>query len=365
MLDEGDPDPDPVSILQTIENEHEDLTDDKRKEIKLIKTELWFLGRFLLGHWECSKSLQVRIRSLLVFAEDLYRSNFDADPSYVLRSIEHFNYFIPINYWESEESLVPVTTPLNHVHMLAYIDNVVQNFKDLLIVRLVKLPDVQSQVESVVKELRALKKFIFFLGEICISTEQIKCWQTFWLHVRLVTTRAAILLYLPCYDRFSHMMQDNLMCSQIVCDDELLKYILKLLSFGSTHVKLYLNKAADEFMDFLLHVHMQLGADSWTSDQNYTFTEQINCLRALLKELPLINDIQDEMRIHFFKRLVTLVIHAGLTVYSGGDWDQKMLLLYGMIRSVKTEICHKIREWVTSHLPKNDKLGFPIAFLLA
>ncbi|XP_049392217.1 putative late blight resistance protein homolog R1A-3 [Solanum stenotomum] len=370
MSDEEDPypypDPDPVSILQTIENEHEDLTDDKKKEIKLIKTELWFLGRFLLlRHCAWSGSLQMRIRSLLVFAEDLYRSNFDADPSYVLGLIEHFKYFIPINYLDSEESLLPVTMPLTHKHMLEYIDNVVQYFKDLLIVRLVRLPDVQSQVESFVKELRALKKFIFFLGEICISTEQINCWQTFWLHVRFVTTRAAIFLYLPCYDRFSHMMENNLMCSQIVRDDELLKYILKLSSFNSTHVYWYLDEAADEFMDFLLHVHMQLGADSWTTDQKYTFPEQINRLRVLFKELPLINDIQDEMRIDFFKRLVTLVIHAGLTVYSRGNWDQKLLLLDGMIRSVKTEICHKIREWVTSHLPKNDKLGFSNCLLVS
>ncbi|KAG5608287.1 hypothetical protein H5410_019568 [Solanum commersonii] len=367
MSDEEDPypDPDPVSILQTIENEHEDLTDDKKKEIKLIKTELWFLSRFLLlRHCAWSGSLQMRIRSLLVFAEDLYRSNFDADPSYLQRSIEHFKYFIPIDYLDSEESLLPVTTPLTHEHMLEYIDNVVQYFKDLLIVRLVRLPDVQSQVESFVKELRALKKFIFFLGEICISTEQINCWQTFWLHVRFVTTRAAIFLYLPCYDRFSHMMENNLMCSQIVRDDELLKYILKL-SFNSTHVYRHLDEAADEFMDFLLHVHMQLGADSWTTDQKYTFPEQINHLRVLFKELPLINDIQDEMRIDFFKRLVTLVIHAGLTVYSRGSWDQKLLLLVGMIRSFKTDICHKIREWVTSHLPKNDKLGFSNCLLVS
>ncbi|KAH0681013.1 hypothetical protein KY284_022098 [Solanum tuberosum] len=354
------------SILQRIKNKHKALTDDKEKEMKLIKTELWFLGRFLLlRHCEWSRSLQIQIRSLLVFAEDLFPSNFDADPSYVLRTIEQFKHLIPIYYVDSEESLLPVTTPLTHEHMLEYIDNVVQNFKDLLIVRLVKLPDVHSQVESFIKELSALKKFIFFLGEICISTEQINCWQTFWLHVRFVTTRAAIFLYLPCYDRFSHMMENNLMCSQIVCDDELLQCVLKFLSFNSTHVNLNLNKAADEFMDFLLHVHMHLGADSWTTDQKYTFPEQINCLRVLLKELPLINDIQDEMKFHLFKRLVTLVIHAGLTVYSQGNWDQKLLLLDGMIQSVKTEICHKIREWVTSHLPKNDKLGFSNCLLVS
>ncbi|KAL3369907.1 hypothetical protein AABB24_007106 [Solanum stoloniferum] len=355
MLDEGDPDLDPVNMLQRIENEC-NLTDDKKKKIKLIKTELWFLGRFLLlKHCEPSGFLQMQIRSLLAFALDFFNLRFDADPFSVLGFIEHCKFLIPKNYLYSEESLLPVTTPLTHEHMLEYIDNVVQNFKDLLIVRLVELPDVQSQVESFVKELRALKKFIFFLGEICISTEQINCWQTLWLHVRFVTTRAAIFLYLPCYDSFSHMMENNLMCCQIVRDDELLKYVLKLSSLSSTRVNLYLNKAADEFMDFLLHVHMQLGA---TTDQMYTFPEQINCLRVLLKELPLINDIQDEMRIHFFKRLVTLVIHAGLTVYSRGNWDQELLLLDGMIQSVKTEIYHKIREWVTSHLPKNDKLGF-------
>lgn len=361
-------DPDPVSILQRIENEHDDLTDEKKKEIKLIKTELWFLGRFLLlKHVRCSKSHQMRIRSLLVFAEDLYRSNFDADPYYVLRAIEHFKYFIPKTYDDFADTPAPVTTPLTHVHVLEYIDNVVQNLKDLLIVRLVKLPaDAQHQLESLEKELRALKKFVFFLGEICISKQQINCWQTFLLHVRFVATLAAIFLYLPCYERFSDLLKNEIKPIERdvrVIYTEVLKYTLKLLS-GSTHINLYLNKAADEFMDSLLHMHMELRwVSSLTMDQNYTLPEQVKCLRVFLEELPLVNDIQDEMRIHFFKRLVTVVIHAGLVVYSLGDsskedWHQELLLLYDMIRSFKTEIYHKIREWVTSHLPKNDKLGF-------
>lgn len=354
-----DPDPDPVSILRRIENEHENLTHDKRKEIKLIKTELWFLGRFLLlSPTEFSRSHQLRIRSLLMSAEDLYRSNFDADPSSVLRGIEHFQYFIPKFFWNIEVSLVQVTTPLSHVHVLEYIDNTVQSFKDLLIVRCVNLPDVESQVELVERELRALKKFVFFLGEICISTKQINCWQTFLLHVTFVVTRAAIFLYLPCYDRFSSALGDKIMCSQMVYDDEVLKYTFKVLSSGSTQINLSLNKAANGFMDFLLHVHMQLGADSWTTDQKYAFPEQVNCLRVLRKELLLINDIPDEMRIHFFKRLATVVIHAGITVCSRGDRGKKLLLLYEMIQSVKKEIYLKTREWVTPHLPKNDKLGF-------
>lgn len=372
MSDEEDPypDPDPVSILQRIENEHGDLTDEKKKEIKLIKTELWFLGRFLLLMPSgCSGTYRMRIRSILIFAEDLYRSNFDADPSYLLGLIEHLKYTIQKNYNDFAESPSPVTTPLTHVHVLEYIDNVVQNLKDLLIVRLVKPPaDAQYQLEVVEKELKALKKFVFFLGEICISKQQINCWQTFLLHVKFVATLAAIFLYLPCYNRLTYLLNKIKPIERDVqvIYTEVLKYTLKLLSAGSsTHINLYLNnKATHEFMDSLLHMHMELRRDSsLTLDQNYTLPEQVNCLRNFLEELPLVNDIQDEMRIHFFKRVVMVVVHAGIVVYSLGDsskedWHQELLLLYDMIRSVKTEIYHKTREWVTSHLPKNDKLGF-------
>ncbi|KAJ8562980.1 hypothetical protein K7X08_031432 [Anisodus acutangulus] len=104
-----------------------------------------------------------------------------------LETIESFKYNIPDGSGTYVETTAPAVTatPLTHEPVVEYIDNVVQNVKDLMIIRLDGKPpavsnEVQSstyasakaQVELVEKELRALRNFVFFLRKICSSEQQ-------------------------------------------------------------------------------------------------------------------------------------------------------------------------------------------------
>ncbi|XP_060185464.1 putative late blight resistance protein homolog R1A-3 [Lycium barbarum] len=375
--------PDPVSVLQRMENEY-DLPGYHKKNIKLMKTELWFLGTFfLLG----SGDLQIKIKSVLKFAEDVFGSDSKFDYFGVLETIESvrtelesiddLGYNLPDEcgiYFETTAPAV-TATPLTLEPVVEYIDNVVKNAKDLVIVRLDKKPSVVSneaqsstyasakaKVELVEKELSALRNFVCFLGKIC-SSEQQDCWQTLLCHADYVATCTAITFYismgcsLP--DKLEEMIQHIKPRVRVFYTD-----VLRYLKLSGTLVVMPPIEFADGFMQSLQQISMELTeSSSLTVHQKESVAEQLNSLRIFLNELPLINDIQDEMKMHFFKRLSRVVIDAALVVYSSGDsnkedWHQELLLVLETIRSVKIKIYQKIREWVTSHLPKNDKLAF-------
>lgn len=105
-------------------------------------------------------------------------------------------------------------------------------------------------------------------------------------------------------------------------------------------------------------------------DQTETLPDQLKSSRIILNELSLINSIQDEMRNRFFTRLENVAVDAGLVIYSLYDSSkdkehqkQELIVLADTVQLVKTQVNRDIREWVQSHLPKNDSLG-SINFLL-
>lgn len=105
-------------------------------------------------------------------------------------------------------------------------------------------------------------------------------------------------------------------------------------------------------------------------DQTETLPDQLKSSRIILNELLLINSIQDEMRNRFFTRLENVAVDAGLVIYSLYDSSkdkehqkQELIVLADTVQLVKTQVNRDIREWVQSHLPKNDSLG-SINFLL-
>ncbi|KAK4364237.1 hypothetical protein RND71_015595 [Anisodus tanguticus] len=86
--------------------------------------------------------------------------------------------------------------------------------------------------------------------------------------------------------------------------------------------------------------------------------------RIILNELPLINNIEEEMSIRFFTRLENVAIDAGLLVYSlydsskdKEDQNQGRFVLADTVQLVKTQVDRDIWVWLQSHLPKNDTLG--------
>ncbi|KAK4371139.1 hypothetical protein RND71_010614 [Anisodus tanguticus] len=335
-----------------------------------MKTALWFLGKFLLSE---SGDRQIKIKSVLKFAENAFGSDSKFDFIDVLETIESFRYNIPDGCGTYVETTAPAVTatPLTHEPVVEYIDNVVQNVKDLLIVRLDGKPpavsnEVQSstyasakaQVELVEKELRALRNF----KDMQFRTT--RRWQTLLCHADYVATYTEIAYYMSvgCSfpDKREEMIQPIKPRVRVMIYTDVQRY----LKLSGTLVVISLIEAADGFMQTLQQMSMEVTeSSSLTVHQKESLAEQLNSLRIFVTELPLINEIQDEMKMHFFKRLSRVVIHAALVVYSFGDsnkedWHQELLVVFDTIRSVKIEIYRDIREWVTSHLPKDDKLGF-------
>ncbi|XP_016499574.1 putative late blight resistance protein homolog R1C-3 isoform X1 [Nicotiana tabacum] len=395
------PDPidvrDPVSILQRIENEH-DWTGCEKNRTRAVKTELWFLGIFLRMKPD---PLQMDIRSFMddagaQFLSDYYiildgkePHNFDANCSNVLAKIQHYKQSSRADISNLE---ISSSSPLSHELLVEFTENIVHNLKDLLIVCFGEPPalraelfsmysEVNDQMEVVEKELRALKNFVVFVGKIC-SAELQSCRQTFLRHAEHVVTLVAIIffLYMPNLndgksvsleftDLLSGMLQKRIkpiepQVRNIYTD------VLRDLRSSNTPPMSSIEPAAG-FINTLLHISDELRAlCTLNKVQTETLLELLSTLRNILDELALTINIQDKMRVRFFRRVETLVIDTGVIVYSlydstksKEDRDQDLLLLADKIQLVKKQIYLDIREGVQSHLPKNDVLGI-FVFLL-
>nr|XP_016442829.1 PREDICTED: putative late blight resistance protein homolog R1B-17 isoform X1 [Nicotiana tabacum]XP_016442830.1 PREDICTED: putative late blight resistance protein homolog R1B-17 isoform X1 [Nicotiana tabacum] len=374
---------DSVLALQGIENEH-DLIASQKDRIKAIKTELWFLKTFL--DWKGKQNrkklmaLQKHVKPLMKSVgddlRDLFKSiwcrkdepdQLDTITTDVLKKIRLSKPDIRVYYSYPE---IPGASSLTHELVVEFINNVVRNLRDLLIARLGELlamPDdsdniyfqVKDQMKVLVKELTVLKKFVCFLGTI-YSPELESCWKAFLSHAEVVATNAATVcfFYLPDSDEDKSVAL-RIANSLIDC----CRKGLSLLShrFATSTLMSRLSGSPPMSSTTLLTLD---------KDQTETLPDQLKSSRIILNELSLINSIQDEMRNRFFTRLENVAVDAGLVIYSLYDSSkdkehqkQELIVLADTVQLVKTQVNRDIREWVQSHLPKNDSLG-SINFLM-
>ncbi|XP_070056735.1 putative late blight resistance protein homolog R1A-4 [Nicotiana tomentosiformis] len=222
---------------------------------------------------------------------------------------------------------------------------------------------VKDQMKVLVKELTVLKKFVCFLGTI-YSPELESCWKDFLSHAEVVATNAATVcfFYLP----------DSNEDKSVV-----LGIANSLIDLLQKRIEPIEPRVHDIYADVLLNLRLSGSPPMSTTtlfplakDQTETLPDQLKSSRIILNELLLINSIQDEMRNRFFTRLENVAVDAGLVIYSLYDSSkdkehqkQELIVLADTVQLVKTQVNRDIREWVQSHLPKNDSLG-SINFLL-
>ncbi|XP_019235152.1 PREDICTED: putative late blight resistance protein homolog R1A-4 [Nicotiana attenuata] len=378
---------DSLLALQRIENKRE-LTASQRDRIKAIKTELWFLKTFL--DWKRKQNrkklmaLQKHIKPLMKsIGDDLHNlfesiwrrkdepDQLDTITSDVLQKIRFSKPDIR-GYYSYPE--IPSASPLTHELVVEFINNVVRNLWDLLIARLGELlavPDdsetiyfqVKDQMKLVAYELTVLKKFVCFLGTI-YSPELESCWKAFLSHAEVVATNTATV----CFFYLPDSNEDKSVALEIA--NSLIDLLQKRIEPTEPRVR-------DIYADVLLNIRLSGSRTmllttlfSLAKDQTETLPDQLKSSRIILNELSLINSIQDEMRNRFFTRLENVAVNAGLVVYSLYDsskdkehQNQELIVLADTVQLVKTQVNRDIREWVQSHLPKNDSLG-SINFLL-
>ncbi|KAJ8556310.1 hypothetical protein K7X08_023068 [Anisodus acutangulus] len=345
--------------LQRIENEH-DMTGAQKDRIKAIKTEVWFLETFF--EWKEKqnfkkkyKALQKHINPLMqsivddllmLCGKDVLTGHFDPITSDVLKKIWLFK--LEIRAYYSYPEIPSSVFPPTHEFVVKYIDNVVQNLKDLVIVRLGDLGDsfiqVKDQMEVMEKELTLLKNFVCFLGTM-YSPELQSCWKAFLSHAKVVATNASIVyfLYLPDPNEETSSLALEITTNSFLKTIEPIEPCVH-------HI----------YTDVLRNLRL-LGSPPMSSRKLVSLSTSF---RIILNELPLINNIEEEMSIRFFTRLENVAIDAGLLVYSlydsskdKEDQNQGRFVLADTVQLVKTQVDRDIWVWLQSHLPKNDTLG--------
>ncbi|KAF3666147.1 putative late blight resistance protein -like protein R1B-23-like [Capsicum annuum] len=268
-----------------------------------------------------------------------------------------------------------------------FIDIVLRNLSDLLKIyaptSLLFVPGPKKQMEEVVKELKLLRNFVFYVSNRCTKPQNLR---TFFTHVLLVVGHAAMdaWLYFPGIDGNKDLASNEMdvlgflqmrTCpiQPFVCDI----YIDVLQALKSEQTgwdrNIQIEYTADcevGFVETLIHYLSELpiiGMHKDTcslKDQKAILQEMLNLLRANLISLP----IKDH-KCHL-QDIDAAIIDAGLLVYSlYSSMKEKedmaveesnhvpMLDFSGIVQSIQTVTYLITRKSFLSLLPRIDGLG--------
>ncbi|CAN4124555.1 unnamed protein product [Withania somnifera] len=287
--------------------------------------------------------------------------------------------------WKSEQN---TPFPKHHYHfpvatpefVKRFIDNVVTNLSDLseIVYPDTSIPLVpcssRQQMEEVVKELKLLRNFVYFISDRCKDPQ---CEHTFFAHVLIVAGHAAMISWLNLTEKFCDkgLFSDKMNASfsdlqsriQPIqpCIRKIYHDVLQSLKSGR-HPNIQAEHVADYksgFVETLVH-HLEELPIPDKHKETVAFKDRITMLKFLRTNLIILprETLED---------FDTAIINVGLLVYwmydsveekedvVVGELNQGTVLDFsGDIQSIEPLVYFLSRKSFCSYLPKIDGMGF-------
>ncbi|XP_055807720.1 putative late blight resistance protein homolog R1C-3 [Solanum dulcamara] len=391
----------PVSSLEWISREWDSiLPETVRDRIEFLKRDFKFLDIFLSFASECTmtnvtQKVQAQFQDDAVNLKRIHTFFDDLDPliSQVQNNIwpskleirAHYPFLKKSTSFKKENSTSNAASP---EFLEKFIGIVLRNLSDLLKIyaptSLLFVPCPKKQMEEIVKELKLLRNFAFYLSNRCTEPQKL---HTFFTHVLLVFGHAAMdgWLYLPAIDGNTdltsnemdvlHLLQMRIRPIQPCVRDIYIDVLQALKSEEQSgwDRDIQIEYTADcevGFVETLIHCLSELpitGKQKETGslkDQKAILLELLNLLRANLISLP----VKDH--ICHLRDIDAAIIDVGLLVYSlyssmevkkdmaVGELNHVPVLDFsGTVRSIQAVTYLITRKSFLSLLPRIDGLG--------
>ncbi|KAH0753906.1 hypothetical protein KY290_024176 [Solanum tuberosum] len=243
--------------------------------------------------------------------------------------------------------------------VIEFIDTVIPNLADFVELR-----------DSVFKELKLLRNFVFFVSGRSMEQKNL---HPFLTHILFVVGRAAMIVWLywnfPNNDNENQEMNDlfsNLLNMKIKPIQSGVRKIYIDVLQAVTHPIIQIENAADCIAGFMETLQHNLKELPTPSRMDVALTDQILVLQKLFDLL------LDKLRclsvqVFEFHLIDTVVVDSGLLVYSlyeDVSLEEKTSKLEDTIERIKTLIYHIIRKEFQSSLPRIHGIGY-VDFLLS